>query len=460
MEQQSVAGSSRAVVTPQEQRIIDSNLQRVLRLPGNDCCADCGSKHPRWASVNLGVVICLECSGVHRKMGVHISKVKSATLDRWTAQWVAVLEAIGNDVAKKYYEHALPADFKRPTRSDDPNTIENWIRTKYERKNYAPKGIPEPWMLVAEGKDPRSVLAAASEEKVEPESRKTQASEAKKPTAPAAPANEPWLLSEVEDFAAFGSQPAAPAATTAAAPEPQLSATDQRVQAAKATIARLYAAPNQLGFGAATQPAVRPESLEGLCFFNTPQQQQQQQAGGLGGAAGAATNAGGAVAADWANWGAVQTPAAAAAVWPGASSSTTSSSFINSFSSLSVGFGATTSSFGAPPAAAAAPPQLQRPVAAAAAPAAGGDPWGSCGARLNGQGAACSPVSDSSKQAQCALSALDAFALARKVQQQQPAAPSSSSPPSGKNQQEQEPRTAPATPSPVAVQQQEPLLLI
>lgn len=37
-----------------------------------------------------GVVICLECSGVHRKMGVHISKVKSVTLDRWTTQWVAV----------------------------------------------------------------------------------------------------------------------------------------------------------------------------------------------------------------------------------------------------------------------------------------------------------------------------------------------------------------------------------
>ncbi|OEH78989.1 arf1-directed GTPase-activating related protein [Cyclospora cayetanensis] len=114
------SGPSRAVVTPQEQRAIDSKLQQVLRLPGNDCCADCGARHPRWASVNLGVVICLECSGVHRKMGVHISKVKSVTLDRWTAQWVETLEAIGNDVARKYYEHALPQDFKRPSRSDDP----------------------------------------------------------------------------------------------------------------------------------------------------------------------------------------------------------------------------------------------------------------------------------------------------------------------------------------------------
>lgn len=167
----SASGPSRVVVTPQEQRVIDAKLQQVLRMPGNDCCADCGSKHPRWASVNLGVVICLECSGVHRKMGVHISKVKSVTLDRWSAQWVQTLESIGNEVAKNYYEHALPADFKRPTRADDPYTIENWIRTKYERKSYAPKGVPEPWALVAEGKDPRSVIPCKTEEKKESKSR-------------------------------------------------------------------------------------------------------------------------------------------------------------------------------------------------------------------------------------------------------------------------------------------------
>lgn len=48
----------------------------VLRkVPGNDKCADCGAPEPDWASLNLGVLMCIECSGVHRNLGVHISKV-------------------------------------------------------------------------------------------------------------------------------------------------------------------------------------------------------------------------------------------------------------------------------------------------------------------------------------------------------------------------------------------------
>lgn len=47
-------------------------LRKVI---GNDKCADCGAPEPDWASLNLGVLVCIECSGVHRNLGVHISKV-------------------------------------------------------------------------------------------------------------------------------------------------------------------------------------------------------------------------------------------------------------------------------------------------------------------------------------------------------------------------------------------------
>lgn len=53
------------------------------RVPGNGQCADCNSPSPDWASLNLGILMCIECSGVHRNLGSHISKVRSLDLDEW-----------------------------------------------------------------------------------------------------------------------------------------------------------------------------------------------------------------------------------------------------------------------------------------------------------------------------------------------------------------------------------------
>nr|GMC88004.1 ADP-ribosylation factor GTPase-activating protein AGD5-like isoform X1 [Ipomoea batatas] len=104
-------------------------LEGLLKLPENRECADCKSKGPRWASVNLGIFICLQCSGVHRGLGVHISKVRSATLDTWLPEQVAFIKTMGNEKSNSYWEAELPPKYNRVG-------IENFIRAKYVEKRW------------------------------------------------------------------------------------------------------------------------------------------------------------------------------------------------------------------------------------------------------------------------------------------------------------------------------------
>jgi len=80
----------------------------VKALPGNDKCADCGMKNPQWASVSFGTTFCLECSGIHRSLGVHISFVRSIAMDSWTDQHLSLMRAGGNAACAKYLkEHGI-----------------------------------------------------------------------------------------------------------------------------------------------------------------------------------------------------------------------------------------------------------------------------------------------------------------------------------------------------------------
>mmetsp|Transcript_14382 Transcript_14382/g.21412 ORF Transcript_14382/g.21412 Transcript_14382/m.21412 type:complete len:455 (+) Transcript_14382:223-1587(+) len=79
-----------------------ADLKVVKAIPGNDKCCDCGMKHPQWASVSFGNVFCLECSGVHRSLGVHISFVRSIAMDAWTPAQMKIMRAGGNDKCNNY----------------------------------------------------------------------------------------------------------------------------------------------------------------------------------------------------------------------------------------------------------------------------------------------------------------------------------------------------------------------
>ncbi|PKI63017.1 hypothetical protein CRG98_016656, partial [Punica granatum] len=108
-------------------------LDKLLSQSGNRTCADCGSPDPKWVSLNLGAFICIKCSGAHRSLGVHISKVLSVKLDQWTNEQVnSLLDLGGNTMVNSKYEACIPDDLKKPNPDSSVEERSDFIRRKYE----------------------------------------------------------------------------------------------------------------------------------------------------------------------------------------------------------------------------------------------------------------------------------------------------------------------------------------
>jgi Arf-GAP with SH3 domain, ANK repeat and PH domain-containing protein len=105
---------------------------------GNTWCADCGSTSKvEWVSINLGIILCIECSGIHRSLGTHISKVRSLTLDTlsFTNDIVELLLLVGNRVSNMIWEAKLDRSQKLTPQSTREQRL-HFITAKYAERAY------------------------------------------------------------------------------------------------------------------------------------------------------------------------------------------------------------------------------------------------------------------------------------------------------------------------------------
>ena len=119
---------------------IDTKLLEQLRQAdeGNKTCADCNSEvDVEWASINLGIIVCIECSGIHRSLGTHITKMRSLTLDiaAFTLEIVELLLSIGNRVSNMIWESRLDQSLKPGPQSTREQRL-RFITAKYVDKAY------------------------------------------------------------------------------------------------------------------------------------------------------------------------------------------------------------------------------------------------------------------------------------------------------------------------------------
>ncbi|XP_023375475.1 arf-GAP with SH3 domain, ANK repeat and PH domain-containing protein 1 isoform X4 [Pteropus vampyrus] len=117
-------------------------IEDVQRLPGNDVCCDCGSSEPTWLSTNLGILTCIECSGIHREMGVHISRIQSLELDKLGTSELLLAKNVGNNSFNDIMEANLPSPSPKPTPSSDMAVRKEYITAKYVDHRFSRKTCP------------------------------------------------------------------------------------------------------------------------------------------------------------------------------------------------------------------------------------------------------------------------------------------------------------------------------
>ncbi|KAK0140756.1 Arf-GAP with SH3 domain, ANK repeat and PH domain-containing protein 2 [Merluccius polli] len=122
------------------QELTKAIVAEVKRMSGNDGCCDCGAPSPTWLSTNLGVLICIECSGIHREMGVHYSRIQSLDLDLLGTSELLLAKNVGNANFNDIMETELSTlGVTKPNPSSDMQTRKDYITAKYTEHRFVQK---------------------------------------------------------------------------------------------------------------------------------------------------------------------------------------------------------------------------------------------------------------------------------------------------------------------------------
>lgn len=132
----------RKTVNPKVQ---EATFNRILNLAENSYCADCQSRGPCWVSLDFGAFICFNCSGEHRHLGMHITRVRSCKIDNWTQDELNLMEAVGNERSNLYWEgNKKKSSYKKLSASASANERRMFMKEKYLKKSYVDSSVPNP----------------------------------------------------------------------------------------------------------------------------------------------------------------------------------------------------------------------------------------------------------------------------------------------------------------------------
>ncbi|KAK1799646.1 hypothetical protein P4O66_006184 [Electrophorus voltai] len=119
-------------------------IDDVLRMPGNSVCCDCSAPDPLWISTNLGILTCIECSGIHREMGVHHSRIQSLSLDKLGTSELLLARNVGNFAFNDIVEAGLPSLSLKPSADSDMAVRKDFILAKYIECQFAQRSGGSP----------------------------------------------------------------------------------------------------------------------------------------------------------------------------------------------------------------------------------------------------------------------------------------------------------------------------